>query len=255
MATKVNNDIYFDLGDRWYEANDDPVALLRALARLHAPWIDERLPRDARVLDVGCGAGLIANPLAERGHAVVGIDNATPALEVARRHDRTGRVRWVTGDACALPFDDASFDGAIAMDFLEHVERPDVVVAEIARVLRPGGRFFFHTFDRNPLAWLVAIKGVEWFVRNVPPRMHTLRLFVRPSELRAYCEEVGLGVESLHGCAPVLSRAFIRMLASRVVPPDFAFHFVRSTAISYSGFAVRAPSDFRNGNGPLRATR
>jgi SAM-dependent methyltransferase len=127
-----------------------------------------------------------------------------------------------------------------APPFLEQVEDPAAVVAEAARVLRPGGTFFFHTFNRNLLAWLVVIKGVEWFVKNTPRHMHLLQLFVKPEELRAMCEDKGLSVVELHGSAPVVwSKAFFRMLATRVVPPDFRFMATNSLLLGYTGFAVR----------------
>jgi 2-polyprenyl-6-hydroxyphenyl methylase/3-demethylubiquinone-9 3-methyltransferase len=239
----VNNDVYRSLGERWYEADDDPIALLRALSRLHVPWIAEHLDRafgrPSRVLDVGCGAGIGANALALRGHDVCGVDLAGPALEVAARHDTTGRVRWIEADARALPFADDAFDAVTAMDFLEHVDAPERVVAECARVLAPGGLFFFHTFDRNLLSWLVVIKGVEWFVRNVPRDMHVLRCFIRPAELRGIFARQGLEERELVGCAPRLSKAFLRMLATGRVPRELAFRFTRRTAAGYSGFAVK----------------
>jgi 2-polyprenyl-6-hydroxyphenyl methylase/3-demethylubiquinone-9 3-methyltransferase len=145
------------------------------------------------------------------------------------------------GDALSLPFDDASFDVVCAMDFLEHVEDPGAVVAEVARVLKPGGTFFFHTFNRNPLAWLVIIKGVEWFVKNPPRHMHVLRLFIKPYELERMCQEHGLFFRVLHGSEPVvLSWAFWRMLLTRVVPRDFRFRFSKSTLLAYTGYAARA---------------
>ena len=127
------------------------------------------------------------------------------------------------------------------MDFLEHVEDPARVVAEASRVLRPGGLLFFHTFNRNVLAWLVVIKGVEWFVKNTPSDMHVLRLFVKPDELRGMCRAHGLDVRELHGSAPVVfSRAFWTMLATGCVPGDFRFEFRRSALLAYTGFAVRS---------------
>jgi 2-polyprenyl-6-hydroxyphenyl methylase/3-demethylubiquinone-9 3-methyltransferase len=240
---RVNNEVYHRLGARWYEADDDPIALLRAESRLRNPWVAGTIRARCgegrrRVLDVGCGGGFLSNALAEAGHDVDGIDLAAESLEVARAHDRTRSVRYATGDAYALPFPDGAFDAACAMDFLEHVEEPGRVIAEAARVLRPGGLFFFHTFSRSFVSWLIVIKGVEWFVRNVPENLHVLRLFITPGELRAHCAAAGLEVEDVRGVRPViLSRAFWRMLATGRVGPDFRFTFARSPAIGYSGFA------------------
>ena len=126
------------------------------------------------------------------------------------------------------------------MDFLEHVEEPARVVAEAARVVRSGGCFFFHTFNRNLLSWLVVIKGVEWFVKNVPRDLHVLRLFVKPGELRSMCAASGWDVEQIRGSAPVvLSPAFARMVLSGRVSPDFRFQFTRSTLTGYTGYALR----------------
>jgi 2-polyprenyl-6-hydroxyphenyl methylase/3-demethylubiquinone-9 3-methyltransferase len=192
------------------------------------------------VLDVGCGAGFLSNHLAARGFEVVGIDASQSSIDVAARQDATRTARYVLGDALRLPFDDQSFDAVCAMDFLEHVDQPGQVIAEASRVLKPGGTFFFHTFNRNPLAWLVIIKGVEWFVRNTPKDMHVLRLFIKPSELRALCAQHGMQISALHGSEPVVfSRAFWRMLLTGVVPDDFRFRFSNSTLLAYTGYAQR----------------
>ncbi len=107
-------------------------------------------------------------------------------------------------------------------------------------MLRPGGLFFFHTFNRNPLAWLVVIKGVEWFVKNTPRDMHVLRLFIKPKELAGICRDHQLDVVELRGSKPVIFTAsFWKMLASGVVPPDFRFEFSPSTLLAYTGFAER----------------
>src|SRR5215475_7295723 len=149
---RVNDDIYDHLGERWYTARDDPIALLRAEARARNPWIagaiSQAFPSDeVKVLDIGCGGGFLSNYLAEAGFTVIGLDAA-------------------------------------------------------ARVLQPGGLFFFATFNRNFISWLFGIKGVEWFVKNTPPRLHELSHFIKPAELRAMCEESGLRINELRGFAP-----------------------------------------------------
>lgn len=243
-APAINNAFYEGLGERWYEAWDDPVALLRAEARLKDPWVAECIARwfpgrACRVLDIGCGAGFLANFLSLAGHQVQGVDLSSGSLQVARGRDASGRAAYRVADAYRLPFRDGTFDVVSALDFLEHVDRPSAVVAEAARVLRPGGLFFFHTFNRNPLAWLVVIKGLEWFVRNVPERMHVLSLFIKPGELTSFCRDAGMEPVEWMGIRPEVGRAFFRMLATGRVPPDFAFRFTPSLAVSYLGMAVK----------------
>jgi 2-polyprenyl-6-hydroxyphenyl methylase/3-demethylubiquinone-9 3-methyltransferase len=244
----VNNDFYEKLGERWYTADDDPVALLRAESKLKVPWIlktlslnksDTGAPR--RILDIGCGAGFLSNALAAQDPRleVEGIDLSADSLSVARSRDSTRRVKYAQMDASALQFADHSFDVVCAMDFLEHVDEPGRVIGEIARILRPGGMFFFHTFNRNWLSTLIVIKGVEWFVRNTPKDMHVSHLFIKPRELEDFCREFGLEVVELRGVAPkFFSLAFLRMLLTRKVPRAFRFVFTRSTLISYSGCAI-----------------
>jgi 2-polyprenyl-6-hydroxyphenyl methylase/3-demethylubiquinone-9 3-methyltransferase len=239
----VNNAVYDTLDERWYDAQDDPIALLRAESAFRTPWvmteIRSRLSRGpVRVLDVGCGGGFLSNALAVRGHQVTGIDASQSSLDVAARHDPTRSVRYALGDAKRLPFDAGTFDVVCAMDFLEHVDEPEVVIAEAARVLVPGGLFFFHTFNRTWLAWLVVIKGVEWFVKNTPKDLHHLRLFLKPREVQAMCAASDLRVQAMRGFEPAIrSRAFVRLLATGTVPDDFEFRFTKSTRIGYTGVA------------------
>src|ERR1043166_5504601 len=162
MTRDVNLQCFDDLGERWYEADDDPIALLRAESRLFVPYLTEELsPSEEKldVLDLGCGAGFISNSLAMAGHRVSGIDISEKALDVARRHDKTRKIEYLKMDACELHYPNETFDAVLAMDLLEHVENPEVLIHEAARVLKKGGRFFFHTFNRTCLTYWMLIQG------------------------------------------------------------------------------------------------
>jgi 2-polyprenyl-6-hydroxyphenyl methylase / 3-demethylubiquinone-9 3-methyltransferase len=241
-ARPINNDWYADLGERWYRAEDTPIALLRAESRHRNPWIADEIvrvlgPAPQRVLDLGCGAGLLSNYLAAAGHRVTGIDTTAENLSVARAHDSTQTATYAVGDACALQFADSSFDVVCAMDLLEHVTEPDKLIAEVGRVLRPGGVFFFHTFNRTRAAHLIVIKGVDWFVANAPKDLHVIELFRTPAEVEAMCERAGLDVTLLRGSRPRFRWPLWRMLATGKVGDDFAFTWTKSLAIGYTGCA------------------
>lgn len=239
---EIDNTIYENLGERWYEAWDDPVALLRAENHVKTPWILERIQKifgDSKptILDVGCGAGFLSNELALHGYKVSGVDLSADSLRVAKLYDKTGSVNYETADALHLPYPDQSFDVVTSMDFLEHVENPEAFIKEFARVLKPGGLFFFHTFNRSPLSWFMVIKMVEWLVKNTPKHMHVLHLFIKPSELREYCERAGLTVRDMTGIRPVFSSIPLKSLFSGVVPKSLRFKLTGSLLLSYLGYA------------------
>ena len=241
---RVNNTWYAELGARWYAAEDTPIALLRAESRHRNPWIADEIARafdhaPCRVLDLGCGGGFLSNYLAERGHAVTGVDTTAENLTVARANDRTRTATYELADACALPFGRGSFDVVCAMDLLEHVEDPERVIAEASRVLVPGGLFVFHTFNRTWQAKLIIIKGVEWFVRNAPKDLHVSRLFVTPDELRAMCQANGLDTPQIRGSRPRFRWPLWRMLLTGKVGDDFAFTTTPSIKLGYTGIARR----------------
>jgi 2-polyprenyl-6-hydroxyphenyl methylase/3-demethylubiquinone-9 3-methyltransferase len=248
--SSVNQTVYGELGDRWYTATDDPIALLRAESRFRNPWILQALGQNLgrisqngegapRVLDLGCGGGFLANALAEAGYRVTGLDQSPEALEVARRHDWTGTVEYRVGDALRLPFETGTFEAVALMDFLEHVEDPEAVLREVSRVLKPGGLWFFHTFNRTRVADWVAIRAVEAFVANVPENLHLLRLFIRPQELRAQAGRAGLSITEIFGARPSLNFQGVRDLFTIArtgrVPETFRFVRTSSLAVGYLG--------------------
>ena len=241
----IDNTVYEELGERWYSARDNPVALLRAETRLRTGWILDGLKacfgqRPLAILDVACGGGLMANALARAGHAVTGVDLSPDSLEVARRHDATGAARYLVQDARALAFPDGQFDAVCMMDFLEHVAERDAVIREAARVLKPGGRFYFHTFNRTPLSWLIAIKGVEWAVKNTPRHLHVYHLFLKPEELAGLCARHRLALEEIRGVRPrVFTWAFLKLLVTARVSDSFQFEFTTSRRVGYCGWATK----------------
>lgn len=242
----IDNDIYNKLGDRWYTAYDDPVALLRAETELTNPWIIQNLVKNdikpnAKILDVGCGGGFHTNKLAKKGFTdITGVDISRQSLEVAEKFDSTKTVKYIEADAYSLPFDDNVFDVVISIDFLEHVDKPEMVIKEISRVTKKGGVFFFHTFNRNWLSWLVIIKFVEWFVKNTPKNMHVLSLFIKPKELKSYLSNNKFQIKDLKGTKiNFLNTSFIKGLVSGSIPKDLSFSFTKSLKLSYIGYAQK----------------
>ena len=241
--TPVNNDYYHHLGEDWFIANDDPIALLRAESKLKNPWVLQTIEKELgkgpkKVLDIGCGAGFLSNAMALNNHQVDGIDMSEESLKIARKYDTTKTANYQYGNAYELPFENDQFDAVCAMDFLEHVEEPDRVIQEASRVLKPNGIFFFHTFSKNILAYLVIIKLVEWFLPKTPKHMHILRLFISPKELNKMNKLAKLHTIHMMGIRPNFGQlSFWKSLFNREVHPEFSFSFTKSTLLSYIGYA------------------
>lgn len=240
----INNDFYETLHEGWHTAQDHPIALLRAENAVRTPWIAEEIGKrfnsKVNVLDIGCGGGLLTNYLAKLGHDVSGIDISQNSLTVAKKYDETKKVQYKHANAYELPFNDKLFDVACAMDILEHVEEPERLIQEASRILKPGGIFFFHTFNRNILSKLLVIKGVDYFVKNAPKNMHVYNLFIKPEEAVQMNLRAGLIVESMIGLVPtIMHRAFWKLAFTRTVPKDFSFHFTKSLLTGYCGIAVK----------------
>ncbi len=237
---QINNFFYDELQDKWHEASDHPIALLRAENSLRNPWIASSIPPASKVLDIGCGAGFLTHHLGEKGHTVFGVDLSLSSLEMAKKRDPSGT--YLQANAMELPFDAESFDVVSAMDLLEHVEDPLAVIREAGRVLRPGGLFFFHTFNRTWLSYILVIKGVEWVVKNTPKNMHVYSLFITPQEISKMCQKAGLSTVEIKGVRPKVKLAFWKMVFTRTVPDDFEFEFTPSLRTGYSGYSRKNTS-------------
>ena len=247
--TRVNNEFYGTLGERWHSGDDHAIALLRAETRERLAYVREVLRRadvtsGARIIDIGCGGGLVSNALAADGYRVKGVDAAAGALDVARAHIPTGSdVVYEVADAYALAETAGAYDVVLLLDVLEHFEEPARAVAQAARVLRPGGLLIVHTFNRTWRSWLLAVKGVALVARDCPPNLHVYRLLLKPRELDAMCVDSGLKRTDAVGIRPkILSAPFWSSLLRRRVHPDFAFVRSPSLAVGYLACYAKLPS-------------
>lgn len=234
-----------DMGEKWYTSIDNPVALLRAEAKLRNPWILSRIEefftyrkKPIRVLDVGCGGGFLANYLASEGCKVTGVDTSENSLEIARVTDDTQSVKYIRASAYNLPFPDESFDVITCTDFLEHVSAPKRVVDEIARCLKPNGFFFFNTFNKNWLTNILVIKLVSRFIINAPKNFHVYDMFIKPKQMRDWIFKAGLEMVELHGVRPrFMQLPILKLIFKGTVDPHFKFKRTHSTLVSYTGVA------------------
>ena len=194
---------FSELAHRWWDTESD-FRPLHQINPLRLDWIDSLAPlAGKRVLDVGCGGGILADSMARRGADVLGIDLAAKPLKVAQLHAieaATPRVAYrevaVESLADEMP---ASFGVVTCMEMLEHVPDPGSVVAACGRLVEPGGWAFFSTINRNPKAFLFAIVGAEHVLKLLPRGTHEYARFLRPSEIAAWCRSAGLEPESTRG--------------------------------------------------------
>jgi 2-polyprenyl-6-hydroxyphenyl methylase/3-demethylubiquinone-9 3-methyltransferase len=193
---------FSDMAARWWDPSG-PMRPLHAINPVRLAWIDRLATLTGkRVLDVGCGAGLLAEAMAARGADVTGIDMAGKALKVAQLHaiESGARVAYHEGTAEDWAQEHpATFDVVTCMEMLEHVPDPARSVAACADLARPGGWVFFSTINRNPKAFLLAIVGAEYVLNLLPRGTHEYAKFIRPSELSGYAREAGLDLHEIVG--------------------------------------------------------
>jgi 2-polyprenyl-6-hydroxyphenyl methylase / 3-demethylubiquinone-9 3-methyltransferase len=240
VSTNVNNQVYDDLGDRWYTDDSHPIALLKRESEAKAKYVMQQIGKvyPCEVLDIGCGAGFVSSQLANGGMQVTGIDLSASSIAVAQRFSAP-TVRYQVADATNLPFKDESFDACLLLDCLEHIQEYPRALAEAARVTRPGGRVFFHTFNRTWLSYLLAVKALDWLGND--KHIHVYPMLIKPEELTAHCEKLGLKVVHTAGIMPDMrSKAFWWSLAHRQVAKSFNFKITKSTAVGYIGYALKS---------------
>jgi 2-polyprenyl-6-hydroxyphenyl methylase/3-demethylubiquinone-9 3-methyltransferase len=182
---------------------DGPLATLHAINPLRCEYIARAAELDgARVLDVGCGGGILTESLAQRGAQVVGIDLAADSIEIARKHAEAGGldIRYELADVeQAAEQSPGAYDVVTCLELLEHVPRPVETIAACARAVRPGGAIFFSTINRTLKSFLLAIVGAEYLLGMLPRGTHEFRKLIRPAEVARAARQAGLELHDLTG--------------------------------------------------------
>ena len=201
-ADQAELDKFSELAHRWWDPESE-FKPLHDINPLRLNWIDRAVGLAGKqVLDVGCGGGILAESMAACGAVVTGIDLSDKALSVAKLHLlETGRkvdYRKISAEDLAAEMP-GTFDVVTCLERLEHVPAPASTVRACAQLVRPGGKVFFSTINRNPKSYLFAIVGAEYVLNLLPRGTHDYARFIRPAELARYCREAGLAVDEVIG--------------------------------------------------------
>jgi len=190
------------LASRWWDKNSE-FKPLHDINPLRANFIDERSPvAQKKIIDVGCGGGILAESLAQRGAIVTGIDMGEAPLSVARLHALESGVELtyekITAEdkAAQMP---GAFDVVTCMEMLEHVPDPSSVVRACSQLVKDGGDVYFSTINRSPKAYAFAILGAEYILKLLPKGTHDYSKFIRPSELAQWLRAAGLELQTITG--------------------------------------------------------
>ena len=193
---------FSDLAHRWW----DPTSEFRPLHEinpLRLEWINARaLLAGKKVIDIGCGGGILTEAMARKGATVTGIDLSEKALNVADLHSLESGVRVQYEKISAEEIADrepGSYDVVTCMEMLEHVPDPSAVVRACARLVKPGGRVFFSTLNRNPKSYLFAVIGAEYILRLLPRGTHDYAKFIKPAELAHFMRNADLNLDAVKG--------------------------------------------------------
>lgn len=201
-ADPVELQKFSDIAHRWWDPESE-FRPLHEINPLRLEWIDNIAPlQGKRVIDVGCGGGILTEGMASKGAEVTGIDLGEKALSVARLHLHESGHKVDYQHISAEEMAEAqpeSFDIVTCLEMLEHVPDPASIVAACARLVKPGGHVFFSTINRNAKAYVLAVIGAEYILKLLPRGTHDYAKFLKPSELSRMARQKGLQTEAMTG--------------------------------------------------------
>ena len=201
-ADQTEIDKFSALAHRWWDPSSE-FKPLHAINPLRLAWIQEHVSISGKkVLDVGCGGGILAESMAVAGAQAKGIDLSEKALKVADLHSLESGVQvkyeYISAEDLAKK-EAGQYDVVTCMEMLEHVPDPASVVRACAKLCKPGGTLFFSTLNRNPKSYLFAIVGAEYVLKLLPKGTHEYAKFIKPSELVAFTRQAGLEMLGIKG--------------------------------------------------------
>lgn len=254
----INNTFYDAEGDPWWQPQSVLYLLRTTVNPIRVGYFKrlfqglQLIPNGKAALEVGCGGGILCEEIAAMGFATTGIDPSEPALHNAANHSESNslKINYLKGVGESLPFPDASFDAVFCCDVLEHVNDLPRVIAEISRVLKPGGIFCYDTLNRTFISWLIAIgilqKWKPWAI--MPPNLHLWRMFIKPEELKMLLGQNGLGWQEHRGIKPATSPIRTLSYLRRRAKGEWNYKDLAlrlqlvegpSTKVMYMGYAIK----------------
>lgn len=256
---RIDNRLYNRQGDIWWKENSVLYLLKTSVNPCRFPYYLETYtrtlgmnPLGKTALDIGCGGGILAEEFAAAGFKVTGIDPSENSLHTAREHAKLSglNIDYRAGTGENLDFPDNSFDVVYCCDVLEHVRDLPKCISEITRVLKPGGAFFYDTFNRNFLSKMIVIKlWQEWkSTAFMPPNLHVYEMLIKPGELRKLMLENGLKKIEMKGMSPNVSPLkMVSLLRKRVkgeltygeLGRQFKLRKSDDLKVGYMGYAVK----------------
>jgi len=254
----VDNKLYDAPGDIWWDETKPLNALRTAINPGRVGYLRQVIarlgwrPAELTALDVGCGGGIMAEEVATMGFRVTGVDPSAESIATARCHaSKSGlAIEYIEAPGERLPFAAARFDLVYCCDVLEHVEDPQLVIDEAARVLKPGGAYLYDTINRTFPSKLVMIKLFqEWGATAfMPPNLHDWGQFIKPAELLGFLDKAGLHAREMVGLKPAanpieLVRLLRQVKQGRITPAEMGrrspMAVSRDMAVLFVGYAVK----------------